>query len=222
MVVARETGGVVFLALLLGTETLIALDRLRDRGFKGDERIIGMDFPGFPIPSLYVEESALGVIVNEMVRALKRQRFRVIVLVNGHGGPNHRAMLTRVANEQSESGKVAVFLTGALLDTSPRGHASLRETSYMLDLCSQSVDLGSLPPLPTPIRSFEYGVLDHPTCAGEPAPDFSICAGEDPRRATAQWGRDAVVREGKGIAAKVRDALVATGAPASPAGAGSK
>jgi creatinine amidohydrolase len=204
---ARETGGVVLPPLPLGTETLITPERLRDRGFRGDERIIGMDFPGFTLASLYVEESALGVIMNEIVRALKRQEFRVIVLVNGHGGPNHRAMLTRVANEQSEPGQVAVFLTGALLDTHPRGHASLRETSYMLDLCPESVDLASLPPLPTPVRTFEHGVLDHPTCAGEPASDFSICPDQDPRRATAQWGREAMVREGQSIAAKVRDAL---------------
>jgi creatinine amidohydrolase len=204
---ARQTGGVVLPSLPLGTETYITPERLRDRGFKGDERIIGMDFPGFPLPSLYVEECALGVIVNEIVRALKRQRFRVIVLVNGHGGPNHRAVLNRIAIEQSEPGECAVFLTGALLDTHPRGHASLRETSYMLDMLPETVDLAALPPLPTPIRTYEVGVLDHPTCAGEPAPDFSICADQDPRRATAAQGREDVAREGKSIAGKVRTAL---------------
>lgn len=204
---AREAGGVVLPPLPLGTETYIAPEGLRNRGFRGDERIIGMDFPGFPLPSLYVEESALGVIVNELVRALKRQRFRVIVLVNGHGGPNHRGMLTRIAVEQSEPGWIAVFLAGALLDTHPRGHASLRETSYMLDTHPGSVDLAALPPLPNPIRTFEVGVLDHPTCAGQPAPDFSICADQDPRRATAEHGRLDVLREGKSIAAKVQAAL---------------
>jgi len=204
---ARETGGVVVPALPLGTETYGAPEGLRNRGFQGHERIVGMDFPGFPLPSLYIEESALGVIVIEVVAALKRQAFRVIVLVNGHGGPNHRALLTRIATEQSEPGRVAVFLTGALLDTHPRGHASRRETSYMLDVNPDSVDLAALPALPVPIRTFEFGILDHPTCAGQPAPDFSICPDQDPRRATAEEGRDHVLREGKSIAAKVRDAL---------------
>jgi creatinine amidohydrolase len=219
---AKLTGGVVLPPLPLGTETLITPERLRDRGFKGHERIIGMDFPGFPLPSLYVEECALGVILNEIVRALKRQLFRVIVLVNGHGGPNHRAMLTRVATEQSEPSRVAVFLTGALLDTHPRGHASLRETSYMLDMCPETVNLSALPPLPTPVRTFEYGILDQPTCAGQPAPDFSICPDEDPRRATAEWGRDAVLKEGQRIAAKVRDALAVVGFSPAPSGGSSR
>jgi creatinine amidohydrolase/Fe(II)-dependent formamide hydrolase-like protein len=204
---AKLTGGIVLPPLPLGTETLITPERLRDRGFKGHERIIGMDFPGFPLPSLYIEESALGVIVNEVVAALKRQAFRVIVLVNGHGGPNHRALLTRIATEQSDPGRVAVFLTGALLDTHPRGHASRRETSYMLDVKPDSVDLAALPAFPAPVRTFEFGILDHPTCAGQPAPDFSICSDQDPRLATAEEGRDHVLREGKSIAAKVRDAL---------------
>jgi len=204
---AGQTGGVVLPPLPLGTETYITPERLRDRGFKGDERIIGMDFPGFPLPSLYIEECALGVVINEMVRLLKRQRFRVIVLVNGHGGPNHRALLSRIAIEQSEPENVAIFLTGALLDTHPRGHASLRETSYMLNMHPETVDLDTLPPWPTPIRTYEVGVLDHPTCAGEPAPDFSICPDQDPRRATAEQGLENVVREGKSIAGKVQAAL---------------
>lgn len=56
--------------------------------------------------------------------------FRVIVLVNGHGAPNQRATLGRIAAEASEPGRVAVMLVGALLDTRVRGHAELRETSY--------------------------------------------------------------------------------------------
>ncbi|MDR7417675.1 MAG: creatininase family protein [Armatimonadota bacterium] len=204
---ARETGGVVLPMLPLGTETYIEPDRLRHRGFQGHERIIGMDFPAFPLPSLYLEESALGVVVRELIRGLKRQAFRVIVIVNGHGAPNHRAMLHRLAVEESEPGEVAVCLTGALLDTRVRGHAELRETSYMAAYFPDTVDLTALPPPPAPIKTFETGVLDQPSLAGQPAPDFSISAGQDPRSASARQGREDVTSEMRRIAARVRDAL---------------
>lgn len=77
---------------------------------RGEERAYGMDYPGFALPSLYIEESAMGVAVHEVIRVLKRQAFKVIV--NGHGAANHRVTLQRVAIEQSEPGRVAVLLTG--------------------------------------------------------------------------------------------------------------
>jgi creatinine amidohydrolase len=204
---AHETGGVVLPMVPLGTETYIEPERLRHRGFQGHERIIGMDFPGFPLPSLYVEESALGVAVRELVRGLKRQAFRVVVIVNGHGAPNHRNMLNRLAVEESEPGEVAVFLTGALLDTRIRGHAELRETSYMMAYFPGTVDLTALPAPPAPVKTFETGVLDQPSLAGQPAPDFSVSVEQDPRRASAVQGRDDVSAERDRIVAKVRDAL---------------
>jgi creatinine amidohydrolase len=191
----------------LGTETYTDPERLRHRGFTGNERIYGMDYPRFPLPSLYVEESALGVAVRELIRGLKRQAFRVIVIVNGHGAPNHRALLTRLAVEESEPGQVAVLLTGALLDTRIRGHAELRETSYMVAYFPETVDLQALPALPAPIKTFETGVLDQPSLAGQPAPDFSIGAAQDPRHASAAQGREDVASERRRITAKVRDAL---------------
>ena len=60
---AKEFGGVVLPPLPLGSETILSPDRLRDRGFKGDEKIIGMDFPDLALPSLYIEESAFASIV---------------------------------------------------------------------------------------------------------------------------------------------------------------
>lgn len=73
----------MLLPLPLGTETVLEPDRVQDRGFKRDEKIIGMDFPDLPSPGLFAEDSAFGVIVHEVIRALKRQLFKVIVVVNG-------------------------------------------------------------------------------------------------------------------------------------------
>src|SRR3989442_265064 len=63
--VARRVGGIVLPALFAGTETVRPPgDGPGQRGalgFRGAERIIGMDFPGFPVKSLYYEESAFGI-----------------------------------------------------------------------------------------------------------------------------------------------------------------
>jgi creatinine amidohydrolase len=207
---ARETGGVVLPPLPLGTETCTDPERLRYQGFQGHERVFGVDFPGFPLPSLYLEESAFGVIVRELVRAVKRQAFRVIALVNGHGAPNQRTTLDRIAVEQSEPGRVSVFLTGFRNVTRYRGHAELGETSFVLAYHPETVDLEALPPLPTPLGNLQFAVLDGPTCAGQPTPDFTVRPEQDPRRADAARGREDVAHEGHEIALKVQELLRAT------------
>jgi len=208
---AAKAGGVVLPPLPLGTETYTDPERLKHRGFTGTERVYGMDYPGFSLPSLYVEESAFGVIVREVVRGLKRQAFRVVVLVNGHGAPNHRATLERIAIEESEPTRVAVFLTGYLYDTRYRGHAELGETSYLIAYHPDAVDLAALPAPPAPLRYTEFGVLDLPSVVGEPSPGFAVSREQDPRRATPERGREDVAYESDRIAQKVRAALAALG-----------
>src|SRR5579864_5564960 len=72
---ARIVGGVVLPALFAGTETVrlpgSGAGQLGALGFSDDERVVGMDFPGFPVKGLYFEESAFGVTVRELVRGLK-------------------------------------------------------------------------------------------------------------------------------------------------------
>jgi len=203
----RKTGGVVLPPLPLGTETYTDPERLRHRGFTGHERIHGMDYPGFSVPSLYIEESACGVVIREVILGLKRQGFRVIAMVNGHGATNHRAMLSRLAVEESEPGNVAVLLTGYFYDTRYREHAALGETSCLLAVHPDTVDLSALPAPQVALDYREFGILDRATIVGEPTPGFVVCADEDPRRATAAQGRADVDRESDSIAQRVRVAL---------------
>jgi creatinine amidohydrolase len=211
---ARRTGGVVLPPLPLGSETLIDEERLRHRGFSGTERVTGMDFPGFGLLSLYTEESVFGLAVRDIVRGLRRQEFKVIVLTNGHGAPNHRAALARVAAEESDPGRVAVLTTGPMQAIRYRGHAERGETSYMLACHAETVDLGALPPAPAPLHNLKFGILDGPTCAGRPAPDFTVNEAQDPRFATAEQGRDDLEYEANRIADAVREALTAVTAAA--------
>ncbi len=208
MAAARETGGLVFPPIPFGTETCLTPDALRYRGFSGDEKIIGMDFPAFPLPSLYSEESALGVLTNDLIGALKRQQWKVIVIVNGHGGPNHRTMLARIAAEQTDQGKVAVvFANSFVISPTEGGHANRGEISSLMAYYPDTVDLGTLPPLPTPLKNLEYGVLDAPTCRGNPTPDFSVRLEFDPRNAQPEEGRQDVATQGARIAKLAREAL---------------
>ena len=210
---ARLTGGVVLPPLPLGTETYTDAERLRHRGFTGDERVHGMDYPGFTLPSLYTEESVMGVAVAEVIRVLKRQAFKVIVIVNGHGAPNHRATLQRIATEQSEPGRVAVLLTGYFYDTNYREHAAIGETSFLLAYHPETVDLGALPALPEPLPYVAFGILDRPTIVGEPSPGFAVAAEWDPRHATAGRGRRDVDGEARSIAAKATETLTGLRTP---------
>ena len=215
---AREMGGVVLPPLPLGTETVLEPDRVRDRGFEGTERIVGMDFPGLSLPSLYIQETALGVILHDLVRALKVQRFKVIVLCNGHGARHHQGMLMRVAVEETEPGKVAV-LHALAFDVSPGkgGHAERYETGFMRAYYPDTVDLDALPSLPIPIKNVETGILDGPTCKAKPMPDFTVRPEQDPRNSSVEEGledvRNAVQRIGK----QVQEALATYSDPNYPA-----
>lgn len=206
---ARKAGGVVLPPLPLGTETYTDAERLRHRGFDGSERVYGMDYPGFALPSLYTEESAFGVIVREVIRGLKRQAFRVIALVNGHGAANHRATLARIATETTEPGRCTVLLAGYLYDGRYREHAAIGETSYLLAYHPEAVDLSALPPLPAPLGYRAFGVLDRQTVVGEPTLDFTVHPDHDPRRATAERGREDVAYESDRIARRATEALAA-------------
>jgi creatinine amidohydrolase len=111
--VAGIVGGLVLPALFAGTDALRPQGNeaqgLGALGFKGHERVLGMDFPGFPVKSLYFEESVLGITVREFVRRLKAEPYRLIVLVNFHGAGNHGRMLDRIALEETDEPRVRVI-----------------------------------------------------------------------------------------------------------------
>jgi creatinine amidohydrolase len=186
-----KTGGVVLPPLPLGTETLIGPKRERHRGFEGNERIVGMDFPGFNLPSLYNEESAFGIIIQDLVRLFKQQEYKVVAIINGHGGQNHYVTLMRIAREQSEPGKCVVLHAFGLREHHDYrgGHAEKGETAFMMAFEPETVNLPGLPAMPTPLKSMEFGVLDQLTCMGKPTEDFTVRPEQDPRSATAEEGK---------------------------------
>jgi creatinine amidohydrolase len=194
--VAGLVGGLVLPALFAGTETVrlsgTGEGQLGALGFDGEQRIIGMDFPGNSVKSLYFEESTFGVTVRELLHLLKAEPYRLIVLVNFHGAANHKSTLERLAREETDEPRVRVILP--TLGGRPRspeidpGHAEKWETAMVMALEESHVRLDALPPLEQPLPYPQYGIVNGQAFAGNPAPDYILPRVADPRYADRDEG----------------------------------
>jgi creatinine amidohydrolase len=209
--VAREAGGVVLPTLFLGTETVLRASELETLGLDPGARVVGMDFPGLPVKSLYLEESAFGIAVRDLVRALAADAFRLVVLVNGHGAANHMRTLDRIAREETRRGEVIVLSLMVWVPRSPPnedpGHATREETSVMLAIAGEHVRVDRLPPLDVALGYAEHGIVDGPAFDGHPTSDFTVAAEADPRGATREEGEQILEREVHAAVARVREEL---------------
>jgi creatinine amidohydrolase len=186
---AREVGGVVLPTLFLGTERERRPEVLRSIGFRGDEYIVGMDFPGLPMPSLYWPEEVLAIVVRHYLDLLVRQGYKLIVLLNGHGADNQIQVLRRLALEYTHTRPARVLMLMPAMrspgDYYNGSHATRVETAIM-QAVTESVDLGALPQ--GPLRNVELAIVDELTFQGNPTPDFTVRPEDDPRRATPEEG----------------------------------
>ena len=213
--VAHRIGGIVLPTLFLGADSLLEAGTepqgLANLGLADSARVTGMDFPGFPVKSLYIDESVLGVLLRDLLRALRRQGFRLVVLVNGHGAPNHQAVLRRLALESSHPDAPAVAMLTAWIPRTPSaaspGHADRFETSIMCATRAEDVDLGLLPPQPEPIRYADYGIVDGGAFDGHPQPGFAVPPSSDPRLSSAEEGITILAQEVDALAAAVASLL---------------
>ena len=188
--VAQQVGGVVHPTLYWGTERERQPELLRDLGFKGDEWIVGMDFPGMALPSFYTPEEQFALVVRWTFDQLARHGFKLIVVVNGHGATNQIDTLQRLIAEFNARG-TARWLYTFTLDyvTTEAGHATLTETAAIMALDRGRVDLSALPPADQPISIPAFGIANEITFSGQPTPDHTVHAEADPRRATLDLGR---------------------------------
>ena len=198
--VARRVGGVVFPPYFLGTDTVRPPDGpqgLRPLGFRGDERIIGMDFPDNPVKSLYIEEGAFAVIIREIVKRIKLDPYRLVVLVNGHGAPNQVRTLRRLAAEESEPRVRVVYETASAAAVPPLdpGHAERGETAFIMSTIPNSADVSTLPSTETPLHYRDYGIVNGAAFDARPTPDYTVPRGSDPRYATGEEGTAMLARE---------------------------
>ncbi len=133
---AEKIGGVVHPTLYIGTERKRSNETLRDLGFKGDEWIVGMDFPANTERSYYYVEDAFAMMVRFTLEQLTTRGYRLVVIVNGHGATNQIQQLQRLAAEFTQRGPCKVLYTfdlDAEFDDDA-GHATITETSAILAL----------------------------------------------------------------------------------------
>ncbi len=190
LTLAGRVGGLVHPTLWWGTERERDPGTLQNLGFQGDEWIVGMDFPSLTLPSFYVPEEQFALVVRWTLENLARHGFRLIVVVNGHGATNQIAHLQRLVAELNARGRARLLYTFTLAYVlSEADHAGITETSAILALDPERVDLAALPPAGEPLRIPEWGIADGASFAGHPTPDHSVPAADDPRAATAELGR---------------------------------
>ena len=221
---ALELGGVVLPTFFIGTETLrlpgAGAEELGALGLDDDARVVGMDLPTNPVKSLYFEEGAFAVAVREIVRGLKNDAWRLIVLVNGHGAVNHMRTLERIAREETDLPDVRVISLMAWTAPKPPsqgpGHADREETAVMMAIAGELVRLDELPPLETPLRYVDYGIVDSAAFDGFPGDDFLLPRDADPRLATREEGEEILMQELEAGLSTVRETLEHLGLRASP------
>ena len=101
------------------------------------------------------------------------------------------------------------MLHGLAFDIGPGkgGHAERYETGFMLAYFPETVDLGALPLLPTPLSNVVTGILDGPTCEGKPTSDYTNRKDPDPRTVSAEEGNQGVIHGVQRIGDQVRAVL---------------
>jgi creatinine amidohydrolase len=202
---AEAMGGVVMPTLYWGAERERTPESLKALGFNGDEWIVGMDFPANSMTSLYTMEDVFALVIRAQLDLLVAQGYKLIVIVNGHGAPNHMAALVRLAKEYTALTSAKVLFTIAF-DPRPDGtysigHADALETSLTMAIHPETVDLNSLPPLPAPLKNIDWGIVDGETFAGDPTPDYTLRPEADPRRNSSPEQGEAAL---KGDVARLR------------------
>ena len=213
---AQTIGGVVLPTLYWGAERERSPEGLKQLGFKGDEWIVGMDFPANSMKSLYSMEDIFALVMRTRIELLINQGYKLIVLVNGHGAANHMATLERLAREYSALGMAHVLFTTAFDPSADGtyniGHADALETSLMMAIHLEAVDLNGLPPLPAPLRNIDWGIVDGETFAGDPTVDYTLRPEADPRiNSSPAKGKSALDGDVARLSGQVQAALKAAG-----------
>ena len=207
---AQQTGGVVLPPLFWGTERERNPQTLRDLGFQDDEWIIGMDFPENSMKSLYLPEESIALAARVTIEKLVEQGYRIIAIVNGHGATNQISALERIAKEFTHQRNVEVICVFvSLLEEKgivDFGHATAGETSKMMAINPDAVDLTQLPSREIPLKYREWAIVDSDAFCGKPNPNLEVQ--DDPRvLSSVTKGEESLRAAAEGIAEKVREKL---------------
>ena len=148
--VADRTGGIVFPALFWGVDTYRTSSN--GRILRGMDSECGFRLPG----SVYqIAENTFECLLRDMLKEAFSAGFEVVVLFTGHNSPVQESLIRKVALDANErAGRTVVLPTNdwenARHEFAWAGdHAAKWETSLMMALEPELVDLSILPNRPT-------------------------------------------------------------------------
>lgn len=207
---AREFQCPYFPPLFVGTERERNPNMLESLGFSRDAFIEGMDFPKNSVASAYFREEVFAAVVRDILNILLgRMRFLRVLIVNGHGADNQRAVLDRLCRELNEGyaprrvrwvypGFPRSLVAGAI------GHAASEETSMLEAMWPGSSDLSKLPKTGK-LANVDYAIVDGDTFDCAPTPDHTLREAQDPRTHTdPRWGAEQVEQAAQEVIAEVK------------------
>jgi len=192
LMLAEKTGGVVMPTLFCGTERERSPEIVASFGFENpNQYIVGMDIPANSVPSMYFREDIFGLIVREHLRLLVNLKYKLIVLLNGHGAENQVNTLHRLAVEfSSETSSKVIDINGFLSaeeSGEDMGHACRYETSLQMSLFPENVDFSGYPSRDVPLKYKDYSVVDDGVFRSKPNKNFTV--EYDPRDANPEIGK---------------------------------
>ena len=207
---ARELQCPYFPPLFVGTERERNPNMLESLGFSRNAFIEGMDFPANSVASAYFREEVFAAVVRDAMHILfTRLRFARVVIVNGHGADNQRAVLDRLCREFNtgyEPKRVIWVYPGfpRSLVAGSIGHAASDETSMLEATWPGSVDLSKLPSAGK-LRNVDYAIVDGETFDCAPTPDHTLREEQDPRvHFDPAWGNQQVEQAAREVIADVK------------------
>lgn len=212
---ARQLRCPYYPPLFIGTEREREPGLLRSIGFKGDEFIEGMDFPGNSVGSGYYREEVFAAVVRDTLNILfERMGFSRVLIVNGHGAENQKEVLTRLCSEYNadmKRGKRVIWVypgfPAALLGTGI-GHADASEASLLSASFPECVDVSRLPGAGK-LKNTRFGVVDGKTFDGSPTRHHTVRDKDDPRKHTdADLGKQYLARAVKEALRQVKRSLL--------------
>ena len=207
---AEQSGGLVLPTAYFGTERERDPRTLDNIGFEPEQYVIGMDFPANTLPSMYAREDLFALFLRENLRHIKAMGFKIIVALSGHGAVNQLETIKRIAAEVNAAGDICVLPELAFSANADGviavGHASRIETAITMALAPETVRLDLLPE-DAQLKNTDYAIVDYQTFLGEPTPDRTVHADDDPRRATADDGEAMITNTARRIAAAATTAL---------------
>lgn len=185
--------GVVMPTAFIGTEKKSPSHLLKNLGFKPADHIVGMDFPSALWKSHYYSEHIFALTIASIIEKLIDNRYKLIIIINGHGARDQVEVLTRLSKHYSNTTDCHIVSDIAIADEYLGGHADLYETSLMIYYRNKYnlgniIDLSELPEKDIPIHYPDFSIVDRAGFSKNPDPDRIIR--EDPRSASEEIGKD--------------------------------